>query len=846
MTSCMIGIDPEGSQSNGKNEESEYIYKDFTPKEKAMFTEHFGVIVPFLPNNDYALEEYNTEEREGLYFYTKGNTDAEFVEYLKVFPLYENLGTSVDENGNTRHLLFSGEFYVDIAFYNNGTDDILELYAYKLKEAGKDDGSGSTPGGSDTTDYTYTDFTNEQKALFVKYFGKAIPFLANDEYYLDDYSEGEEYWLAFYTFGNTEAEFEEYLDEFSAYEYNGTYVDEYEYTWHLYSDGMIDVEITYYQFDGDNIAYVSVYPYDRSSDGGDGGSAEYLYTDFTAAEKNNFITLFGTVIPFISNNEYYVEEYSETGESGLNFYTFGNTKAEFDKYLTAFSSYANDGSEADDYGDMWYFYSKGDCMIDLCYYEYNGESVVDVYIYVYTDSTGGGSEGGSGEGGSGSENVDLMTNDGKGLPEGSGGVYDADLTDATYVKDVTDQGYYLDGCPTVGKPGVLVIPVEFSDVTAASKNYKTSVIAEAFMKDGNTDYYSVYDYYYISSYNKLDLDITVLDFWFKPSRTSSYYANYTETVDGQMIEMGDQLIMDEALAYLADIMDLSIFDSDGNSIIDAVVLINTLDIGEDNFHWAYRYWNLYSDAEGNYYEYDGVSANDYLWASYQFLYESVDNYGNVSYDDKTAVNTYTFIHEFGHILGVDDYYDTAGIGDPMGGCDVMDGMAGDHNPFSKFNLGWLTGTRVVTADTSVTLTLGDFSENGDTIVIANDWDPTLGAYQEYYILMYYRNTGLNSGAGGYFERDGIVVYHVNASLYKEEIDGVVYYDIYNNNTDYSDDYGTKNNLIEYAENANDTYTFAVGDTLSAALLDNGETLSYTFKVDSLTDTSATLTFTKAA
>jgi M6 family metalloprotease-like protein len=301
--------------------------------------------------------------------------------------------------------------------------------------------------------------------------------------------------------------------------------------------------------------------------------------------------------------------------------------------------------------------------------------------------------------------------------------------------------------------------------------------------------------------------------------------------------------MDEALAYLSTVMDLSKFDSDSNGIIDAVVLINTLEIGDTDFEWAFRYWNMYTDDYGYYYEYDGVSANDYLWASYQFLYESSNGQ---SFDDKSAMNTYTYIHEFGHILGADDYYDTAGVNDPMGGHDVMDDMIGDHNAFTKFNLGWLTTSRLVVTDSSVTLTLNDFSKNGDTIIIANSWNEKLGAYQEYYIIAYYTSNGLNNNdiGGGYFARDGIVVYHVNATLTKDEYDGEVYYDILNNNTDSSDDYGTKDNLIEYVLSGNGTYTYDIGDTLPSVKDDNNVTLGYTFTVDALNSEYATITFTK--
>ena len=398
---------------------------------------------------------------------------------------------------------------------------------------------------------------------------------------------------------------------------------------------------------------------------------------------------------------------------------------------------------------------------------------------------------------------------------------------------------------------MLVIPVQFSDATAASKGYTIDALKNAFLQGGKNDYFSVYDYYLMSSYGKLELDITVLDSWFTPKNTSSYY--YRQTIDfyGTETEIGDQMILDEALAYLDGIMDLSRFDSDSNGMIDSVVLINTLDIdttGDSMFYWAYRYWNIYTDNDGYYYEYDGVSANDYLWASYQFLFESTDMNGNLTYTDKNAMNTYTFIHEFGHILGLDDYYDTAYIGDGLHLLDVMDGMIGDQNPYSKFNLGWITASRLIITLTETTVDLYVFGDTGDTIIIANDWSDELGVYQEYYVIMYYRNTGLNGGAiAGYFDDEGIIVYRVEASIYREEADGEVYYDVYNNNTDPSDYYGTERNLIELVESPDGDFVFEAGEKLPDDLTDwGGDALGYTFTVDLINGEYATITFEKLA
>ena len=506
--------------------------------------------------------------------------------------------------------------------------------------------------GDDTpSDHLYTNFTAAEKALFNSSVGLVIPFIPNDEYYVEEYSlEGKE-GVNFYAFENTPAEFEAYRALFSSYTYDGSDTDEYGDTWYFYSKGNVYVDMTFYYYEGYYV--LDVYVYLASDDGEEGEPeqggntpSDHLYTDFTSDEKALFEEYFGFVIPFIPNSEYYVEEYEDWGETGITFYTYGNTQAEFNAYRSLFSSYSYDGSDVDEYDDTWYFYSKGDVCIDMSFYYYEGDYVVDVYIYVITED--------GNDDNLDDDDANVITSEGKGLPEDADGVYDVDFTKGNYVQNVTDQGYYIDGCPTVGSPAVLVIPIDFSDATAQSKGYTIENIEEIFYGK-TTSYYSVYDYFLTSSYNQLSLDITVVDTWFRPKNSSSYYENATYDYYGDEIAIGDQLILDEALAYLSTFMDLTKYDSDSNGVIDAVVMVNTLDIGDDDFHWAYRYWNLYTDDEGYYYEYDNVSANDYVWVAYEFMFEEYDENGEANYDKSNPLSTYTFIHEFSHILGADDY-----------------------------------------------------------------------------------------------------------------------------------------------------------------------------------------------
>ena len=577
-----------------------------------------------------------------------------------------------------------------------------------------------------------------------------------------------------------------------------------------------------------------------TNDGGDDNPSEdYTYIDFTPTEKKLYMDLIGEVIPFLSNNEYYVEEYSVPFEymtiKAITFITYGNTQEEFDAYRELFSNYSF-STYTNDLGILCYVYESEDTpySIEMSYGEYDGQYMIMVGVLCQV-------KGGTNTG-TGIPYDELFTNEGAGLPSDPDGVYDLDFTKGEYIKDVTNQGEYVNGCPPTGSPAVLVIPVQFSDITAESKGYTTDVLVEVLSQGGKTDYYSLYDYYYISSYGQLTLDITVLDFWFTPEHESEYYSQFTFIYDDQEVPQGEQLILDEALDYLDDFMDLSQFDSDDNGTIDSVILVNTLTIDPTiSYYWAFRYFNFYMDEEGSYYEYDNVHSKDYIWMPYQFIFEGDDENGNHIYNDTSAMNTNTFIHEFGHILGLEDYYDYSGINTPLV-YDIMYHGLGDHNAYSKFNLGWLTTSRLVVTDSSVTLTLEDFSKNGDTIIIANNWDDKLGAYQEYYVLVYYTNNGLNAGEGnGYFADEGVLVYHVNAAMYMQE--GKDLYDVYNKNTDVTHEYGTKNNLIDYVLNTDGEHVYGVGDTMPTVTDDYGNELIYNFVVDEITSEYVTITFT---
>ncbi len=540
---------------------------------------------------------------------------------------------------------------------------------------------------------------------------------------------------------------------------------------------------------------------------------------FTDTEKRDLLNCFNLEIPFLNvgnKTNYKLEVKNLFSKYGYNkaIYTVYNVNTNtYDQYLNKLEE--NGFTHKRFYNDngLYNIYSKGGSHIEISLNSLS--KTVTMYIY-------------------GDNNTNLI-NENKGLPKGQD-VYNVDFTKAKYVKDVSDQKNYLGGCPTTGDVNVLVLPIEFSDKKASTNGYSIENIKTAFngkKASSSLKYPSVSEFYNISSYGKLNLNFDVLDKWYSPSKSSSYYIEMSKK------QNQDQIIINEILKELINEGEkLSKYDSDNNGIIDAIVVINTLDINYDvTLQWAYRNWNYsYADVK-----YDGLYMQDYLWSSYNFLKETSDGF------NETLNNTYTFIHEFGHVLGADDYYDTSYVNNsnnssPLDGRDVMDSDFGDHNPFTKFNYGWITKSRLITTETSTTVTLDDFSKAGDSIIIANNWDDNLGAYQEYYVLMYFKNTGLNEDSN-YFSYRGVVMYHVDSSLYEFIEQNQKYYSVRNNNTFYGEN-AKPNYLIELVSSGS-KIVYQTDTESSKNIIDNqGNKISYYFKVDSLGSTSAQLTFTK--
>jgi len=328
--------------------------------------------------------------------------------------------------------------------------------------------------------------------------------------------------------------------------------------------------------------------------------------------------------------------------------------------------------------------------------------------------------------------------------------------------------------PASGTRKMLVIPVSFSDARCSAPvcASRISDLEKTFFgATADTSWESVASFYNKSSYGKLTLTGIVTPFYESPMSMEDF-ATMTRTT-GDYPDNFDPTwhMVEQAVAWYKTYSgsNLTQYDTDGDGFIDAVWLVynnpNALnavysEAGED-VYWAYTYWDY---DNWNYSNMSSPVAMTYAWASYDFMYEG---YGS------SGIDAHTYIHETGHVLGLDDYY-SYGDDDwgPAGAIDMMDYNIVDHNAYSKFLLGWADPYVVDGTATTTQITLNPFESSGDFIIINNSWNGSV--FDEYLMLEFYTPTGLNqkdSLPGGYpgnnvraFTEAGIKIYHVDARI----------------------------------------------------------------------------------
>jgi M6 family metalloprotease-like protein len=311
----------------------------------------------------------------------------------------------------------------------------------------------------------------------------------------------------------------------------------------------------------------------------------------------------------------------------------------------------------------------------------------------------------------------------------------------TKMQGVLESPSTSEAFPTIGKGKLLCILIGFSDksFTLGQMDFNLLFNQIGYDADGATG--SVKDYYLENSYGKLDLSIDVVG-PYTASNTMQYYGN---NVRGS----APDLIREAVLAADKDV-NFADYDNDGNGDVDGIYVIYA-GYGEEagggeNAIWSHSgLINLVLD---------GVRIKTYSCSS------------ELRGSSGTGIARIGVIaHEFGHILGAVDLYDTdnttGGSYLGTGNWDIMAGgvwnnggaTPAHHNGWTKvYKCGWATPTIL---NSPRMISLKNSEENCDGFFRINS--TTAG---EYYFIENREKLKFDS----YIPGNGMLIYHIHKDV----------------------------------------------------------------------------------
>lgn len=297
-------------------------------------------------------------------------------------------------------------------------------------------------------------------------------------------------------------------------------------------------------------------------------------------------------------------------------------------------------------------------------------------------------------------------------------------------------------------PKTLVLLVEFPDrkfsVNSPESAFTAMLNQEGYSVNGATG--SARDFFRDNSKGSYAPQIDV----FKRVTLPNDMAFYGSNMAGNDANPR-QMVIDACTAAVAAGLNLAQYDTNGDGMVDNVFIFyaghNEAEGGGINTIWPHR-WSVYGM--------NGTTISGVRLADYACTSELKG--GSIS---TSMAGIGTFCHEYGHVLGLNDFYDTdgetGGRGAGMGNYSIMDGgnymNSGNTPPYynviEREMLGWLTPTIISSkGDITISPVQNNVGYRFDT--------QTSG---EYYLF----ESRSNDGWDKFLPGSGMIVYHIDRS-----------------------------------------------------------------------------------
>lgn len=300
--------------------------------------------------------------------------------------------------------------------------------------------------------------------------------------------------------------------------------------------------------------------------------------------------------------------------------------------------------------------------------------------------------------------------------------------------------------PTTGSRKLICILMGYKDkaFTKTQAEFNNLYNQVGYTTGGATG--SVKDFYLESSYGQFDLTVTVAGPYTAANNMSYYGGN-----DASGNDSNPRALVSEAINAADASVNFADFDNDGDGTVDGVYIIYA-GYGEEagagaDCIWAHA-WNLATAVTK-----DGKSISKYSCSA---------ELSGTSGTTMTRIGV--ICHEFGHVLGAPDYYDTnyatGGQFDGTGKWDLMAGGSwnnsgitpAQHNAYTKVKVyGWATATVLSSASNvsvSPAVTNRSFYQINSTTA------------NEYWILENRQQSGFDTNIPGH----GLLIYHVHKDI----------------------------------------------------------------------------------